>query len=105
MTRSITLRIFADPGHAWCRFPLKRLLALGIANKISACSYQNGANVFLEEDCDLGVLIQALQDRGYAIEFNTTTTHTKSSKIRGFQPYTYTANRLTSDANDCIITA
>jgi N-acetyl-anhydromuramyl-L-alanine amidase AmpD len=89
MSKSTTLRIFGDPGHAWCRFPLQRLEALAIADKISHYSYQNGANAFLEEDCDLAVLVHALKARGYDIKFHETHTRSKSSKIRSFQPYYY----------------
>ena len=89
MSKSITLRIFADPGHAWCRFPLRRLTALGIADKISHYSYQNGTNAFLEEDDDLAVLVHALRSRGYDIKFHETSTESKSSKIRSFQSYNY----------------
>lgn len=86
MARSITIQIFEDPGHGWARFPKQRLAKLGIAEKISAYSYQNGANAFLEEDCDLGVLIDALRQRGYEIRFRTHHTD-RSSKIRSFATY------------------
>jgi len=89
MSKSITLRIFADPGHAWCRFPLRRLSALEIADKISHYSYQNGVNAFLEEDDDLQVLVQALRAQGYDIKFHETSTESKSSKIRSFRSYDY----------------
>ena len=95
--KSLKLRIFADPGHAWCRFPLARLEALGIADKISAYSYQNGINAFLEEDYDLGILVQALQDRGYECRFHSTSTGTKSSKIRSYAPYSYKAVEPSND--------
>jgi len=88
-TKSLTLRIFSDPGHAWCRFPLARLEKMGIADKISAFSYQNGINAFLEEDDDLSVLVTALRAQGYDIKFHETSTGTKSSKIRSFRPYHY----------------
>lgn len=86
MTRSITIAIFEDPGHGWARFPKPRLQRLGIADKISAFSYQNGTNAFLEEDCDLGVLVGALRERGYEVRFCTHHTN-RSSKIRSFERY------------------
>ena len=86
MTKKIAIKVFADPGHAWARFPKARLVKLGIADKISCYSYQNGTNAFLEEDCDLSVLITALKDKGYEIKFNESHTN-RQSKIRGYCSY------------------
>lgn len=84
--KEIKINIFADPGHAWARFPKARLVKLGIADKISTYSYENGANAFLEEDCDLSTLITALSQKGYTIKFVETHTN-KRSKIRGYNTY------------------
>jgi len=86
MTRSITILVFEDPGHAWARFSKKRLVELGIADKISRYSYQNGNNAFLEEDCDLSLLANALRENGYEITYKTAHTD-RQSKIRGFERY------------------
>jgi hypothetical protein len=86
MSKVISIKIFADPGHAWARFPKARLTKLGIADKISTYSYQNGSNAFLEEDCDLSVLITALKEKGYEIKFNESHTN-RQSKIRSYGHY------------------
>ncbi|NDH69772.1 MAG: hypothetical protein EBY22_18140 [Gammaproteobacteria bacterium] len=86
MAKKISIKVFADPGHAWARFPKAKLVQLGIADKISTYSYQNGTNAFLEEDCDLSVLVVALRDRGYEIKFNESHAN-KQSKIRGYATY------------------
>jgi len=86
MAKKISIKVFGDPGHAWARFPKAKLVQLGIADKISTYSYQNGANAFLEEDCDLSVLVVALRDRGYEIKFNESHAN-KQSKIRGYATY------------------
>ena len=86
MTKKISIKVFGDPGHAWARFPKARLVKLGIADKISCYSYQNGTNAFLEEDCDLSVLITALKDKGYEIKFNESHTN-RQSKIRSYDYY------------------
>ena len=85
--KHIKIRIFADPGHAWARFPKARLVKLGIADKISSYSYQRGSNAFLEEDCDLNLLFNTLKDRGYEVKFEESHTN-KQSKIRNYQHYT-----------------
>ena len=86
MAKKISIKVFGDPGHAWARFPKAKLVQRGIADKISTYSYQNGANAFLEEDCDLSVLVVALRDRGYEIKFNESHAN-KQSKIRGYATY------------------
>jgi hypothetical protein len=86
MSKQITIKVFADPGHAWARFPKARLVKLGIADKISTYSYQNGANAFLEEDCDLSTLMAVLKERGYTVKFDESHTD-KQSKIRGYNTY------------------
>lgn len=86
MSKEIKIKVFADPGHAWARFPKARLVKLGIADKISTYSYQNGANAFLEEDCDLSTLMAVLKEKGYTVKFDESHTN-KQSKIRGYNTY------------------
>jgi hypothetical protein len=87
MTKKISIKVFADPGHAWARFPIVDLVKLGIADKISTYSYKNGPNAFLEEDCDLSTLISALRQHGYTdIKFNESHTN-RQSKIRGYNTF------------------
>ena len=87
MAKQISIKVFADPGHAWARFPKSKLVSLGIADKISTYSYMNGSNAFLEEDCDLSTLISALRANGYTdIKFKESHTN-KQSKIRSYNTY------------------
>ena len=84
--KEIKIKVFGDSGHAWARFPKARLVKLGIADKITPYSYQNGANAFLEEDCDLSTLINTLQANGFKVKFDETYTNSQS-KIRGYCSY------------------
>ena len=88
--KSITIQVFEDPGHGWARFPKARLEKLGIADKISSYSYMRGDQAFLEEDCDLAVLVGALKQRGYTVKFLSSHTN-RQSKIRNYAHYSYTA--------------
>ena len=104
--KQIKIKVFADPGHAWARFPKARLAKLGIADKISSYSYQNGDNAFLEEDCDLYTLINALKGAGYVdIDFDESHTN-KQSKIRGYETYKYSSvdNKSSLRYNNGIVT-
>ena len=86
MTKKVSIKVFGDPGHAWARVAKSKLVSLGIADKISTYSYMNGSNAFLEEDCDLSILISALRVRGYEIKFNISHTN-RQSKIRNYSTY------------------
>lgn len=57
-------RFFEDPGHGWLEVTTAELLALGIADKISAYSYQSrdGQLAYLEEDCDFALFEKARND-------------------------------------------
>ena len=48
-----------DAGHAWLSVKQSELNNLGIAHKISSFSYMKGGSVYLEEDCDAAVFIDA----------------------------------------------
>lgn len=50
-------RFINDPGHAWLEVPRAELEALQI--KPSSYSYQNEGMVYLEEDCDASLFIDA----------------------------------------------
>ena len=50
---------FDDPGHGWLAVKRKELAALGLLDKISIYSYQRGATVYLEEDCDMSTFYKA----------------------------------------------
>ncbi len=84
--RKITLDVYNDPGHGWAKTPLRLLRQLGIANKITEYSYMRGDYAYLEEDCDLSLLIDAAEKEGLTIKFRDHTAD-KQSKIRGYEPY------------------
>jgi len=49
----------ADPSHAWLAVKRSELIRLNILDKITECSYQKGKTVYLEEDCDAGIFMNA----------------------------------------------
>ena len=58
-----------DPGHGWVAVKRAELERLGILNQISECSYQKGKTVYLEEDCDAGLFIDAKKAAGEEYAF------------------------------------
>lgn len=49
----------SDAGHGWLAVKQKELAELGILEKVSVFSYHNGQTVYLEEDVDAGLFVQA----------------------------------------------
>lgn len=77
---------FSDPAHGWGKVSRKDLVNLGIADKISSCSYQFKSFVYLEEDCDLSIFVNAMKERNITVNFKTSWTN-KRSKIRNYDCY------------------
>ena len=71
-----------DPGHGWLEVSLEELVRLGIADDITAFSYQQGDKVFLEEDCDAGAFIKAKEALGEAVEI--VEKYKENTPIRGY---------------------
>jgi hypothetical protein len=84
--KSKNYNVYSDPGHAWAKVKYTEIVKLGIQHNISACSYTKGDNVYLEEDCDLFIFVEALSKIGIKptwIQHNTE----KCSKIRSYNRY------------------
>lgn len=64
----MNLRFHIDPGHGWLQAPHWLIRELNVEDKISAYSYRDADNVYLEEDCDAGRLTDALA--AAEIEYN-----------------------------------
>ena len=54
------VKFYSDPGHGWAAVKRTTLVKLNIINRITPYSYQKGHTVYLEEDCDMTTLAQAL---------------------------------------------
>ena len=77
---------YCDPGHGWMKVSRKSLAELNLLEKISGYSYQNGDYVYLEEDCDASLLVEALRERGIEIAVEESTTD-KTSPIRSYERF------------------
>ena len=82
----MTLKFYSDPGHGWLAVKRELLNDLGIAAKVSYYSYERGKTVYLEEDCDMPILIRALDQRGIAVQLEERRTD-NLSPIRGYNHY------------------
>lgn len=86
MSKTFTVIVYSDPGHAWGKVKRQVLNNLGIADKITRYSYQFKDNVYLEEDCDLALLHDTLSKQDVRIKF--VEKHTaRDSKIRSYERF------------------
>jgi len=78
--------VYTDPGHGWLKATMQILREFGVSEKISSCSYRRGNNVWLEEDCDAPLLINAMKKQGIDVKFAD---HHRDSEspIRDYPPY------------------
>ena len=83
--KTFTVIVYSDAGHAWGKVKRQVLVNLGIADKVSTYSYQYKDNVYLEEDYDLRLLMEALPEttRIKFVEKHTD----NNSRIRSYEQY------------------
>ena len=60
-----------DAGHGWLFVDNAQLAALGLQRaSFSQYSYCDTNGIYAEEDCDAGIVINAVKDQGREFEFN-----------------------------------
>lgn len=86
----VKLNFHADPSHAWLAVPRAELARVGVADKISDYSYQKGSLVYLEEDADAGIFLDALKLTDNLADTDIEVTHyeNENTPIRRYQRYT-----------------
>jgi len=67
--KKIEITRHADLGHSWGEVPLE-LLSKKIRQQISLYSYRKRDTVFLEEDCDLPLVVDYFKSEGVEVSFN-----------------------------------
>lgn len=84
--KTYTFHFYSDPGHGWLAVKRTVLHMLRVEDKITPYSYQRGQTVYLEEDCDLSTVLQAMKERQipYAIVEHITD---RRSPIRSYDRY------------------
>jgi hypothetical protein len=80
------ITVYNDPGHAWAAVKITELQQLGIADKITAYSYQRGKTAYLEEDCDLSTYLAAIKATGQELQIVEKHTNNRSP-IRSYSSY------------------
>jgi hypothetical protein len=83
---NLKFKYYQDPGHGWVAVKRELVEKLGLKFTISHYSYQKGKTVYLEEDCDAHLLVDALKQRGMRVELIDKHTNLRSP-IRSYEPY------------------
>ena len=76
----------SDPAHGWLAVKRQELIDLGILAKISHYSYQRGKTVYLEEDLDFGIFLNAKKAIGESVSVKDSHTD-KRSPIRSYASF------------------
>jgi len=84
-TKHKTYVFHHDSGHGWLAVKRAELIDLGILEKITPYSYQRGATVYLEEDCDAPLFAQAKEARGES--FSARGSYAANSPIRTYDRF------------------
>lgn len=83
-----TFDYIQDPSHGWIKAPINLLAELEILGSISTYSYVRGAYVYLEEDCDAAVFMNAFNARfGVDPKLKSKVARNKYSKIRSYDQF------------------
>ena len=85
--KTMTFHFYADPGHGWLKVKTALLNKLGIEQEVSSYSYVRGEYVYLEEDCDASIFIDALKTSGVEPKYVEHVNLTKQSRIRNYSQY------------------
>lgn len=78
-------KFYSDGRHGWVAVKRSELVELNILDKISGFSYQKGKTIYLEEDCDATIFINALKEKDITYTFNESYRH--SSPIRNYEHF------------------
>ena len=78
-----TFAFYQDPGHGWIKVPVKLLVTLGVADKVSHYSYYRNGFAYLEEDNDAALFIHKMKSIGVVPKFRESHTD-RQSIIRNY---------------------
>ncbi len=83
-----TFDYIQDAGHGWVKAPINLLAELNILGSISTYSYVRGAYVYLEEDCDAAIFMNAFNNLfGHDPKLRSRVAREKRSKIRSYDQF------------------
>ena len=100
------MRTFAyiqDPGHGWLRVPHSEFAQYPeIHSLVSTYSYQSDKYVFLDEDADMALFINARANAGVVTKTKPYQNKSRESKIRKYDAYSPPQAILTVDSTESV---
>ncbi len=84
-TRKLTFH--TDPAHGWLEVPRADLDTLDIAHQVSRYSYERANRVYLEEDHDAGLYLEAAKAAGWILTMAEKNEPRNDSPVRDFPRY------------------
>lgn len=81
-----------DPGHGWLAVKRTELERLSILDKVSLYSYQKGGTVYLEEDCDARLFIEAKMQ--FNENYDVRNSYQEHTPIRNFSNFSLDKQNL-----------
>lgn len=82
-----------DAGHGWLAVKRHELIELGILDKITSYSYQNGQTVYLEEDQDYSTFFKAFLEKNNNVAPKTKSSYyDKGCPVRYYQRFSLGGN-------------
>jgi len=85
--KSTTFKFYSDPGHGWLAVKRSILDELGILHRVSAFSYQRGQTVYLEEDRDVSLFVDACIKLGITLKEKEGSYNNDRSPIRSYSQF------------------
>lgn len=86
--KEIRVKFYSDPGHGWFAVKRKYIKLCDAAGRgVSHCSYQRGATVYLEEDCDFHIFEVAAKLAGFTVKIESCKVLNKAHPIRSYDAY------------------
>ncbi len=85
--KQITIKFHQDPGHGWYAVKRTLLNEVGVQDQISSYSYQNGQTVYLEEDRDAGLFLEAAKAKGYEFKLKSGCQRDNNSPVRYYESF------------------
>jgi hypothetical protein len=64
-------KFISTPGHGYLVVEKAMLRQLGIADKVSDCSYQRNGSAYLEEDVDAPLFLAAMEKAGFEVSYTS----------------------------------
>ena len=86
MSKHLSLVFHSDPAHGWLQVDRDHITDLGLLYRISCASYVSDCKVYLEEDCDMPLFLDAAEQFEWSVCYDESHSNTLTT-IRNLPRY------------------